>query len=156
MTTDKKQPARRTTPTQTATGQPQPAAQQPQPAVTRRPPEQPPAATAQEQGDGDMKLRIKFRVVSATESLVTRAVRATDGGTKTDQRGQPVTETTPLWTLVLRPIHPDTDKHENKKCWRGTSPAAGELVLKDLEPEAVKGIRVGQEVYLDLTPVNPT
>ena len=91
-----------------------------------------------------MSVRAKFFVQSITESNSPKYERQEHGSHKTVP-GK-------MSTIVLNAVYANNDpNHESSKFW-AASPS-GELRLNCVNPAAVSQFVVGQEYYIDFTPV---
>lgn len=90
-----------------------------------------------------MSVRAKFKVNSIETIDQPKSVRQEDGSYKTE----PGTMT----TLKMSPTFSNDPNSENKKFW-DASPG-GQLTLNCVNTAAVEQFKIGQEFYLDFTPM---
>lgn len=103
-----------------------------------------PAADAA-RDEAAMSVRAKFKVEKIEISQHER-----DSGKK-DENGRAVYEKVEMRSIVASPVYANGDpNHENSKFWTWTP--SGKLELGTINPEAWAPFKIGQEVYLDITP----
>jgi hypothetical protein len=95
-------------------------------------------------------VRCKFKVESITRTLNHSYPHKTNNGSTDYNRPEEVE----LWTVRMFPVYGNSDpNHENTKFWEATP--SGSFELGTVNKKAVEQLRLGGEVYVDLTPCDP-
>jgi hypothetical protein len=91
-----------------------------------------------------MTLRAKFKVDRIERTLGSAPV--------TDLEGKTAWKQSEMRTLLLTPVYGNGDpSHENTKFWNATP--SGQFQMNTVNLAAVDCLELGQEVYLDITPI---
>lgn len=97
-----------------------------------------------------MSVRAKFKVDEIRESAYISGYENNAEGKPDYSRPIKVKQS----TIVASPVYGNGDPgHENTKFWKATP--SGRLELGCVNPDAVKQFVIGEEYYVDFTPVRP-
>ena len=97
------------------------------------------------------RIRGKFTVSRVEINQGSQRIRTPDGNDyEKDEHGYIKTKPCELRTVVLNPVHANSDrKHENTRFW-DYSPS-GEIKLGTVNPDAWNCFQIGKEYYMDFT-----
>jgi hypothetical protein len=99
-------------------------------------------------------VRAKFKVASIKLTEGRRDVKDANGDKIRDEKGYIRQEACEMVSIEAHAVYANGDpNHENTKFW-DASPS-GKFELNVINPAAAKVFKVGQEFYLDITPITP-